>query len=156
MNKSIVRKNIDKINADYAEYGIDLRLEGGKVYLHGKSLDQWHRDMWLAIAENPEINLRHYVLNNLSSKIYDFLSKEYLDTYWCPDVFAWLYSAKLNDGAKCEYCPLKHEDSAGCCDGLFEVYDDMEFNYRFYPDSDSLEWVKRSSLDMANHEWIWE
>lgn len=112
--------------------------------------------MWIAIAEDPDAGVRYYIPKNLPLKIFNLFRKEFGVTNWCPDVFAGFYSEILNECGWCECCPLKHYEDSECCDGLFEVYDDMDFNYVCYPDKDSREWVKKSALDLANYKWIWK
>lgn len=127
----------------------DLCLKNNKIYLCGKPIDKWHREMWEWLAEEGDENThkREFIYEHFDNlNVINLLERD----CYC---FRCLYVSLVEDEndenkAPCAYCPLcEHEENIGCLGGLYHLY------------SECLT-LPKSRRDIAYHianlEWEWK
>lgn len=144
-----------KLELTRKEFGIepkDLYLRNNKIYLCGKSLDKWHREMWDWIAENP--NAEDDIRTGKGNFVYEHFDDVnvikllHRDSY----CFGCLYVSIVEDdgwcGEPCGDCPLcEYEQNKGCLNGLFYLYGEC---------LDDPKLRKDMAHKIADLEWEWK
>ena len=139
-----------KIELIRKEFGIklkDLYLKDDKIYLCGKPLDKWHREMWDWIAESgdAEIGKCDFVSEHFDDKnVIELLN---VNSYCFGCLYVDIVEDKNSDDV-CDYCPLcDYKENRGCCNGLYvlhvECLSDPELR-------------KEVARHIANLEWEWK
>lgn len=139
-----------KVELTRKEFGIkpkDLYLKNGKIYLCGKSLDKWHREMWKWMAEKGNENT--HKLEFVYEHFNDPNVIKLLERDCC--CFGCLYVSLVegeNNETPCAYCPLcECEEDVGCLGGLYHLYG----KYLSIPKS-----RKYIAYRIADLEWEWK
>lgn len=140
-----------KVELTRKEFGIepkDLYLKDDKIYLCGKSLDKWHREMWEWMAEKGDENTHklEFVYEHFNNPNVIKLLKR--DSY----CFGCLYVSIVEDdgwyGEPCDDCPLcEYEQNKGCLNGLFYLYGEC---------LDDSKLRKDMAHKIADLEWEWK
>ena len=102
----------------------DLYLKNNKIYLCGKPLNKWHKEMWEWMVEKGDENThkREFIyehFNNLN--VIKLLER---DSYCFGCLYVSLVEDENND-EPCAYCPLceyEESKSMGCLGGLYHLY----------------------------------
>lgn len=99
-------------------------MKNNKVYLCGKPLDKWHKEMWKWMAEKGDENThnREFICEHFDNlNVIKLLERDFC-------CFGCLYVSLVGDENSedpCPYCPLceyEESKSMGCLGGLYHLY----------------------------------
>lgn len=117
--------------------------------LASKPLEQWHKDMWIWLAQHPKSSKKDYVNMTFTDDEIELLDRSW-NCFAC--MFAGRQKSKQDSNAhytsSCEFCPICNFGNCGlsCCDGLFDEYT-TEFDRNNYDD------VYEAAMQIANLDW---
>lgn len=117
--------------------------------LASKPLEQWHKEMWVWLAQHPQSSKKDYVNMTFTDDEIALLGRSW-NCFAC--IFAGRIKPEKSSKApytfSCEFCPICNFGNHGlsCCGGLFDKYATASAHHD-YDD------VYEAAMQIANLEW---